>query len=62
MEANNFCKSISIIPVDFSASKPLIYGWANEQDKCLLSVCFKSQTDNHKVFHDFMYDSFNNLG
>ena len=30
---------------------PLVTGWTNDQDKCLLSVCFKNQIDIHKVYH-----------
>ena len=38
----------------FLTQNPLVYGWTNEQDKCLLSVCFENQIDIHKVYHAFL--------
>ena len=38
----------------FLTQNPLVYGWKNEQDKCLLSVCFENQIDIRKVYHAFL--------
>ena len=33
----------------FLTQNPLVSGWTNEQDNCLVSVCFKNQIDIHKL-------------
>ena len=33
---------------------PLVSGWINEQDKCLLSACSENQMDIRKVYHTFL--------
>ena len=33
---------------------PSVSHWTNEQDKCLLSVCFENQINIHKVYHVFL--------